>query len=109
MTIQFVNLTEEAAGLARIRHLRRTMWIVWLSGVPVMALAGLLDLPWLIGPIAVVWMGAYIVTSVRVVTARCPRCDEFYHLKWPIGLGGGGVLSQRCRNCGLSLRGETDA
>jgi hypothetical protein len=107
MTVKFVNLKEEAAGLARIRRLRRTMWIVWLSGVPVMAVAGLLDLSWLIGPIAVVWMGAYIVTSFRVVISRCPRCGQHYHFAWPFG--GGGILLQRCRNCGLSLRGEADA
>jgi hypothetical protein len=108
MTIRLVNLSEEAAALARIRRLRRTMWIVWLSGVPIMALiGGLLDLPALIGPIAVLWAGAFIVTALRVVTSRCPRCSKLYHAQWP--LGGGGIWSQQCRNCGLSLRGEADA
>jgi hypothetical protein len=108
MTVQFVNLREVAEGLSRIRRLRRTMWIVWLSGVPLMALVGgLLDSPSLIGPIALIWMGAYIVTSFRVVLSRCPRCGELYHYRWPFG--GGGILTQRCRSCGLSLRGEADA
>jgi hypothetical protein len=107
MTVHFVNLQQVTVGLARIRRLRRIMWIVWLSGVPLMALVGgLLDSPSLIAPLSVIWMGAYIVTSVRVVSARCPPCGELYHLRWPFG--GGGVLSQRCRNCGLGLRGEAD-
>jgi hypothetical protein len=107
MTVQFVNLKEEAAGLALIRRLRRTMWIVWLSGVLMMAVAGLLGLSWLVGPIAAIWMGAFIVTSFRVAISRCPRCGQLYHFGWPFG--GGGILLQRCRNCGLSLRGEVDA
>jgi len=107
MTIQLVNPDEEAAALARIRHRRRTLWIVWFSGVPIMALAwGLLDRPALIGSLAVLWVGAFIVSGLRVMASRCPRCGNLYHAPWPMG---GGLWAQRCGNCALKLRGEADA
>lgn len=107
MTIQFANLDAEAKELARIRQLRRTMWIVWLSGVPIIGIVvSLLKLPELIGPLVLIWGGAFTVTVLRVIATRCPRCGDRYHMPGPLT---GGIFSQRCKKCGLGLRGEADA
>jgi hypothetical protein len=107
MTIQLVNRDEEAAALARIRRLRRTTWLVWLAGVPIMAIVGvLLRLPRFALAIGMVWSGAFVVLALKVSTSRCPRCGNLYHVRWGIG---GNVWSRRCMHCGLALRGEVDA
>jgi hypothetical protein len=107
MTVQLVNLDEQASALARIRRLRRTTWVVWLAGVPVMAIARVvLGLPRLALAIGVVWAGAFIVLSLTVTTSRCPRCRNFYHIRWGVG---GNAWTQRCMNCDLALRGKADS
>jgi hypothetical protein len=106
MTIQLVNRDLEAAALARLRRLRRTTWIVWLAGVPVMwvilALSG--SAPLALG-FGVLWAASFVGLTFAVASFRCPRCGNLYHIRWGVG----GAWARRCMHCGLELRGGADA
>jgi predicted RNA-binding Zn-ribbon protein involved in translation (DUF1610 family) len=107
MTIQLVNRDLEAMALARLRRLRRTTWIVWLAGVPVMwavmVVFGSARQAFVVGA---VWAASFVALSLTIASFRCPRCGNLYHIRWGVG---GNAWVKRCMHCGLELRGRSDA
>src|SRR5262245_34531041 len=87
-------------GLQEIRRRRRLAWIIFLAYIPVVALV------YRVVPseraalgAAIAWTLPFLVVTLRVSLARCPRCRKLFHLK----RGATNPWSPRCLNCGLEL------
>lgn len=91
------------AGLRRIRLLRRVFLVVAGGYLPVVVLLYYLDFPppVVVGAAAVL-MTAGVVVEIVIGFARCPSCRAHFHVR---GLAGN-LLTRRCMNCGIPLRGD---
>ena len=52
---------------------------------------------------AVAYGVLFFVYSLRLALTECPRCNGLYHWSWWAN-----PVTQRCLNCGLSLKGARD-
>lgn len=55
--------------------------------------------------IALLWMGAFLVTGMRLQCWACPRCGEPFSAK---GWYNRGFLVRRCVHCGLPKYADED-
>ena len=89
----------------RYKKARNTLWLVFLSylpGVPLVAW-GVSKVVrresselWV--PVALVWMAALVLATLRVYRWRCPKCEKSFSGPY---FGNKGFLARKCVHCGL--------
>jgi len=81
-----------AQAWKQYKRRRLALWLVFLSYLP-----GMVFLTWVLTKLHLgddleylflLWAGAFMLASARLISWRCLRCGKFYHLKWivPISL-----------------------
>jgi hypothetical protein len=97
-----VEASNIGSGLSKIRRRRWFLWAVFLTYVP----AIWLSLEWTRSDSATavvfaVWVVFAAVGGALVGFARCPRCNNYYHVKGLIP-----VWVRKCLHCDLSIRAD---
>jgi hypothetical protein len=86
------------------RRARNTFAFVFLTYIPAGGIGASLGF-WLFGSpllgfvVVLTWMGAFLVTSIRLQCWPCPRCGERFSAK---GWYNKGFLARKCVHCGLA-------
>jgi hypothetical protein len=85
------------------RRTRTVFLLVILSYLPISAIAAQIGF-WLFRStllgfvVALIWMGAFAITGLRLQSWPCPRCGEAFSAK---GWYNKSFLARRCVHCGL--------
>ncbi len=73
-----------------------TMAVFLLVGLPVSALTGIKP-DYFFAAIALCWMVAFVVTSLRMTLFSCPRCKKSFFASWWYH----NSFARKCVHCGL--------
>lgn len=93
-------------GLRSIRRRRKMLWIVTASYFPQIWLA--IEFSGSNTAVAIVftvWFIMFWNCVVLVAFARCPSCDNYFHIKYFFPT----YHKRRCLHCGLSLRADLES
>jgi hypothetical protein len=97
-------VSEEREGLARIRSLRLSLWILILALIPVVWLAiRFTHSSSILISILVAWVAGVVHFASRIAFSHCPRCRNYFHATagtpsfW-------NLVARHCTHCGLPLR-----
>lgn len=100
------NDTIDQPDFRRLRLLRRLLFWIITSFLPVMILLAFLPIPERISlMIGGVWITAGIVIELFIGFARCPACGKYFH----VGRGSGNIFARYCVNCGVALWPQRDS
>jgi hypothetical protein len=87
-------------GLNRIAARRAMLWIVFLSGIPVILAVGFISGSEKLTSITgYSWLGFFAISILLVTFSRCPNCDKFFHFSALIA----SPITEMCVHCGLKL------
>ncbi len=90
-----------AAGLKRIRFLRRLLLVIVILFVPLVYVMAMKELPLrLIMTVGIAWICVGVVVELLIGFARCPACRSYFHVR---GMSGN-IFTKKCMNCGVALK-----
>src|SRR5512146_110168 len=90
-----------AAGLKRIRFLRRLLLVIVILFVPLVYVMAMKELPLrLIMTVGIAWICVGVIVELLIGFARCPACRGYFHVR---GMSGT-IFTQKCMNCGVALK-----
>ncbi|MDO3377002.1 hypothetical protein [Geoalkalibacter halelectricus] len=99
------DLTQYASGLQALRRRRWFLWGLILIYIPMMWLT--LELSGsdrVAGMVFVVWILLVAVAVVFAAFAKCPRCENFFHMQGFMPL-----YLRRCLHCELHVTADKQA
>ncbi len=92
-----------AAGLKRIRFLRRFLLVIVILFAPLVYVMAMKELPLrLIMTVGIFWICVGVVVELLIGFARCPACRGYFHVR---GMSGN-IFTKKCMNCGVALKQE---
>ncbi len=90
-----------AAGLKRIRFLRRFLLVIVILFAPLVYVMAMRELPLrLIMTIGIAWICVGVVVELLIGFARCPACRGYFHVR---GMSGN-IFAKKCMHCGVALK-----
>ena len=96
------DVSQYAAGLAKLRRRRWFFWGVILVYIPAIWLSlELTNSDRQTFKVFAVWFLFIIVSSMLAATGRCPRCGHYFHVNGFIPL-----YLRRCLHCGLHITAD---